>query len=289
MSKDRFDRQILVFGREGQDKLASTKVGVVGVGGLGSQVCQSLAFLGVNQYVLVDDDHTETTNLNRLIGASPEDALAHTAKVTVAERAIKSISPDAQVTALKVNLRTKQAFEALRQCNLIFGCVDGDGARYVLTEYAAAYSIPLIDCATDIDVETGLFGGRIVFAIPGEFCALCAGQVDADIAKQELETAPEQEFRRVHGYGLGELEPSPAVVSLNGVVANLAATEFVKYVTSIYQPARYLIYKGERGVVTISQDTRRDDCYVCNVIAGSGDSANLERYLRTGLPTDLPN
>ena len=65
--EDRFSRQILAFGEKGQSAIAHTKVGIVGLGGVGSFVAQMLAYLGVNEFLLVDDDIIEESNLNRLI------------------------------------------------------------------------------------------------------------------------------------------------------------------------------------------------------------------------------
>ena len=62
----RFDRQILLFGAAGQEKIAAARVAIVGLGGLGSHVAQQLAYLGVRSLVLVDGDCVTRSNLNRL-------------------------------------------------------------------------------------------------------------------------------------------------------------------------------------------------------------------------------
>ncbi len=92
---ERFDRQILLFGEEGQKKIAAVHVAIVGLGGLGSHVAQQLAYLGVERFVLIDGDIVQKTNLNRLIGATVEDADAKRLKVDVSERTIKAIQPAA--------------------------------------------------------------------------------------------------------------------------------------------------------------------------------------------------
>jgi len=56
------------------DKVFSQcRVGVIGLGGGGSHIAQQLAHLGVSNFVLVDPDHVEETNLNRLVGATKKD------------------------------------------------------------------------------------------------------------------------------------------------------------------------------------------------------------------------
>lgn len=215
MTDNRYARQILFFGEAGQARIAASQVGIVGLGGLGAHVAQGLAYLGVGSMVLVDDDVVDLTNLNRLVGATRRDATERALKVSVAQRMIGQINPAAQVKAIPKNLRTREALETLSSCPVVFGCVDHDGPRLILTEMAAAYNATLVDCATEINPDNepdGGFGGRVVVCPAGEFCLDCAGEINGEAAKQELEAPATQEQRRLHGYGLGERGPAPAVV-----------------------------------------------------------------------------
>src|SRR5438132_536319 len=74
MTEDRFHRQELLFGREGQKRVESRGVAIVGAGGLGSHVAQQLAYLGTRHFLLVDADRVRVSNLNRLVGATQDDA-----------------------------------------------------------------------------------------------------------------------------------------------------------------------------------------------------------------------
>ena len=216
---------MLAFGAEGQKKLAQAKVGIVGLGGIGLQVAQNLAYMGVKDWVLIDDDIVEYSNLNRLVGATSHDAKKGFHKAEVAERLILGIAPDSRLKKCNSNLRNEKAIDLLTGREYIFGCVDNDSARLILTEIASAFRIPLIDSAFEIKIESGHvteFGGRVVLAIPGEFCLLCANQIDTDIAKIEMESSPEKAFREKHGYGLGPEQPSPSVISLNAIMAGIA-------------------------------------------------------------------
>ena len=62
---DRYKRQILLFGEEGQEKLKKAKIFVAGAGGLGSPISIYLAVAGVGTLTVVDMDVVELTNLNR--------------------------------------------------------------------------------------------------------------------------------------------------------------------------------------------------------------------------------
>lgn len=288
----RYSRQMLAFGAEGQKKLAQAKVGIVGLGGIGLQVVQNLAYMGLKDWVLIDDDIVEFSNLNRLVGATSLDAEQGLHKAEVAGRLILGITPDVRLEKYKANLRNEKAIDSLTGREFIFGCVDNDSARLILTELASAFKIPLIDSAFEIKVESGQvteFGGRVVIAIPGEFCLLCANQIDTDIAKTEMESPPEKAFREKHGYGLGPEETSPSVISLNAIMAGIATSEFLMMITGIRPHNKIVTYKGMRGVATIRNEQKKDNCLVCNYIAGKGDSIDIKRYLRTSIPADIPN
>jgi molybdopterin/thiamine biosynthesis adenylyltransferase len=280
MAADRYARQVLALGETGQAAIAASRVAVVGLGGLGSHVAQGLAYLGVRDFVLVDDDRVDETNLNRLIGAGPVDV--GMPKVEVAARTIRSVSPDASVRTIEANLCSREALDLLFVRPIIFGCVDNDGARLILTELAAAYRVTLIDLAVEIligDEAVGRFDGRVVVARPGDYCLFCADQIDRELAKRDLESESIQRERERHGYGLGPEIPAPAVVSLNGVVAHIALNEFLALTTALRAPERHVTYHGMRQVITRRVDGRKSNCYICGYLVGKEVQANLLRYV----------
>ena len=281
MTERRFARQLPVVGEAGQKLIAESHVAVVGLGGIGSLVVQALAYLGVGSMLLIDDDHVDETNLNRLVGAGPEDAEAETLKTVVAERLVHAADPNVKVHCIPRDLRSREVLLALQKCPFIFGCVDHDGPRLVLSELAAAYERVYIDLATEIIPEDDRlidFGGRVIFARPGHYCLDCAQQLDMDQARTDLADPESRRIARSHGYGTGEDGPAPAVVSLNGVVAHLAVTEFLFHRSGLREPNHHLTYHGLRGNVNIRSDARRDDCYICSSLVGTGDRCHILRY-----------
>jgi molybdopterin/thiamine biosynthesis adenylyltransferase len=280
MDNERFSRQILAFGEKGQKALEEQSIAIVGAGGLGSLLAQGLAYKGIKRFVLIDDDVVTTTTLNRSPGMFPEDVGKF--KVFVTEAHIKKINASAQVAAIPMNLRSREALSAVIPCSAIFGSVDRDGPRLILMELAAAYEIPYIDCASEIFPEKEGqpfdFGGRVVVSRPGDFCLDCANQLDRKLAKEDLETPEECAVRRKHGYGFAQDGPSPSVISLNGVIANLGLVEFMAMVTGLREPARHLSYRGMRGVVTSSKDVGKPDCFTCKFLRGQRENANIWRY-----------
>ena len=65
--KNIFSREELLIGKENVEKLKKSKVAVFGIGGVGSYVVEALARAGIGNFVLVDNDNIDITNINRQI------------------------------------------------------------------------------------------------------------------------------------------------------------------------------------------------------------------------------
>lgn len=280
MAKERFNRQLLLFGDAGQERIEKTSVAIVGVGGVGSHVVQQLAYLGIRKFVLVDKDIVSETNLNRLIGAKLEDIGVQ--KVQVMRRLIHEISPDAIIEAVSESVVSYTAFNLLKKADFIFGCVDMDAVRLVLTEFCSAYSKPYMDIATDIHVEEKLFGGRILFSVDGERCLFCKGELNQDSINSDLSSdGQKQENLDVYGLPAEVLKRTgPAVVSLNGILASVAVTEFMAYITKLRQVFGHLEYKGHMGKLLVNTDYPQSGCWYCKEILGRGSLVDVERHIR---------
>jgi molybdopterin-synthase adenylyltransferase len=270
---ERYSRNEALFGAEGQRRISETKVGIVGLGGLGSHVAQQLAYLGVEDYGLVDFDLVTKSSLNRVVGAQDTDVDAATKKVDVAKRTINGIKPSARVDPVDAHVMDSAAEAALGRADIIFGCLDRDLARLQLTELCARYARPLFDLASDVsnDEDAGLrYGGRVVLC-DGQRCLVCLGLLDQEeIALDSM--SPEQRaiHERIYGVRRGVLEDTgPMVVSINGVVASLAVTEFMAQVTGLRAPFPYLNYFAERQLIRRSLDEPKPGCYYCTKLWGS--------------------
>ena len=82
---ERFARQVLAIGADGQRLLQGLRVGVVGLGGIGSIVAAQLVHLGIGAAVFVDGDRVEASNVSRVVGVRNGD-VGVTSKVEVARR-----------------------------------------------------------------------------------------------------------------------------------------------------------------------------------------------------------
>jgi molybdopterin/thiamine biosynthesis adenylyltransferase len=275
----RYDRNIRLFGEEGQRKLRAASVTVIGVGGLGSPLVQHLALLGVGGMTLVDDEELDDTNRNRFVGARHDDPVPGSPKVEIAARLVHEIDPAIAVTPLKAGLVSEEAFAAVKQADWVFGCVDEDGPRAILNELCAAYAKPYIDLASDVP-EEGVYGGRVCVALDGRGCLHCLDALDPRDVEAYLSTDAEKAGRAaVYGVPVDALrETGPSVSPINGVVAALAATEFMVAVTGMREPQRLINYCGHVPKLTIRRPT--PDCYYCKAIRGIPEEADAERFLR---------
>ena len=259
---------------------------IVGVGGVGGHVAQQLALAGLGSIGIIDAEELDDTNRNRYVTARVSDKVPGMPKVDIAERLIKEIDPSIEICKVQDSLVSDSGFQAVLRSDYVFGCVDSEGARLVLTELCAAYRLPYFDIASDIEVgDIFRYGGRVCFASRGECCLVCLGQLDMGEAQQEL-GGPEARKLREAIYGvernyLGRAGPS--VVSINGVVASLAVTEFMVGVTGIREPQRLIIYRGNMGRVLASDDVPKPDCFYCKGLWGQGDRADTRRYIRAGV------
>jgi molybdopterin-synthase adenylyltransferase len=257
-----YDRQVRAFGSAGQRALQRLRVAIVGLGGTGSIVAQQLAHLGVRDFILIDPDVVERTNLNRVSGATLADLGMQ--KIQVAARYIHALSPEANVTQVPGDVMRVRFAQELLNSDCILGCTDSHGSRAVMQQVAYQYLIPYIDLGTTITVSAGLVThiyGRVQLLAPGLACFACDGLLNANEVRRDMMTAFE---RQADPYLAGAREPAPAVMSINGTVASLAVTMFLSMVTGIPVPARHLLYNAKESRLRNIRATPLATCYICS-------------------------
>jgi hypothetical protein len=280
----RHDRNIRAFGKEGQEALRRLKVTVVGVGGLGTHVVQQLAYLGVGEIGLIDSEEMDITNLNRYVGACPEDV--GNPKVEIGERIVKRIDPGIVIWKVYDSLVSQEAYAVVKNADYIFSCIDSEAIRLILNELCLAYERPFFDLASEIiPGDPLIYGGRVCFISDSTGCLYCLGVLDRTEVSLELQDpSHKQDLKNLYGMNerdLGDIGPS--VVSVNGVVASLAVTEFIAVVTGLRPGIRLLKYYGEQGALRISKDQGDENCFYCKGVRGLKDKADMDRYIRNGL------
>lgn len=257
-----FDRQVRAFGQYGQVALQRLRVAVVGLGGTGSLIAQQLVHLGVRDFVLIDPDIVDETNLNRVASATTVDV--GRPKGDVASRYIFALAPDASVTSIGADVTRSAIARELLNTDLIFGCTDSHGSRAVLQQIAYQYMIPLIDMGVTITTAEGLVShiyGRVQLLAAGLACFTCSGLLNASEVRRDMMTPFERE---ADPYIQGAQEPAPAVMSLNGTVASLAITMMLSMVVGIPSKGRHVLYNAIASHMRAAKADANPECYVCS-------------------------
>lgn len=295
MDEARFDRQVSAFGRGFQQRMRELRVGIVGVGGIGSVIVEELTRIGVADWVLVDHDVVEISNLNRLLGSTLRDVTEEVSKVDVAARNIRRSDAEARVVALRCTVFTERALNALRTCDVLIASTDNDSSRMVLNALSAQYLIPLAHAGVNLGVDgEGNFddiSGEVALPELGTWCLLCGGMIDAGRAAQDLARPEERQLMQQHGYLPGVA--APAVYHLNAVVASLAVAEIHNLVAPYRALRRYVVYRDLQGEVMPIEVPKSEGCLHCSPegVLGLGDLSALwrpDRFAARSLPSVAP-
>lgn len=148
LKDERYSRQILFapIGPEGQKRIGTSKVAVVGCGAIGASTCTLLARAGVGTLRIVDRDYVEPSNLQRQLLFDEEDARQSTPKAQAAARKISQINADVKVEAHDKDL-TPQSLALLEGVDLILDCTDNFETRYLINDFAVKSERPWIYAA----------------------------------------------------------------------------------------------------------------------------------------------
>lgn len=257
-----FDRQVRAFGASGQGVIQSVRVGIVGLGGTGSLIAQQLAHLGVRDFLLIDPDVIEESNLNRVVHATRADI--GRSKVIVAAEYIRSVAPESRVEVVEGDVIRSRVARSLGNVDVIFGCTDSHGSRAVLQQVAYQYLVPCIDTGAIITSAAGHVTnvyGRVQLLSPGFACFTCSNLLNPNEVRRDMMTAFE---RNADPYLQGEREPAPAVISINGTVTSLAVTMFLAFVTGFASESRHLLYNALASGLRTVRAAPADNCFICS-------------------------
>jgi len=268
---------VSVWGEAAQHDLARLRVGVVGLGSVGSIVAEALARAGVQHLTLIDADKIELRNLDRTLGAGPDDVRRY--KVEVAERQARLAHTAAvfAVDALPERVQDPRALAATLNCDVIVCCVDRPWPRHVLNVISNAHLIPMIDggILAVVDDKTRLVhvDWRIHTVGPERACVYCLDAVrrsDAALDREGKLDDPDYiaglsaddraRFSRRNVFAFSLSVASHEVLQLVGLVTGMARIGGTG-------PQHYHAYPGRMDVEQSKACER--DCDILDVTASA--------------------
>lgn len=212
----RYARHILLsdIGGQGQGRLLTSRVLVVGAGGLGSPMLLYLAAAGVGTIGVIDDDVVDLSNLQRqVVHATDRVGMA---KVESARQALKDVNPEIKVVTYDERITAANAFELISQYDIVADGCDNFATRFLINDACHLARKPLVSGAIlrfdgqlttfkafESDPETGEHGPcyRCIFRGPpppgqiptcaeagvlGAFCGMVGSLQATEVIKEIL-------------------------------------------------------------------------------------------------------
>ena len=244
--RERYKRQILLFGEGGQERLKEAEIFIAGAGGLGSPIAIYLAVAGVGTLTLVDFDVVDQTNLNRQILHYDRD-IGKKKAVSAGDK-LAEINPDISIRAVDAHLDEANAGRLVGRADGIVDAMDNYPTRYLLNRIALGKGIPLFHGAI-----RGLYG-QATTIIPGETpCLSCIFP----------KPPPAEVF--------------PVVGVTAGLIAMVQATEVLKFLlgTGNLLANRLFLWDGMEAQASEICVERNPCCEICG--AGGDEEAGRRR------------
>lgn len=239
----RYSRHILLneIGIEGQRRLLSARVLIIGLGGLGSPAALYLAASGVGRLTLCDHDTVDIGNLQRQI--IHRTATVGQSKVLSAQAALHGINPEIECIALDVRADAAQLLELAADADAVLDCSDNFATRYAVNRACLSQRKPLVSgAAIRFDGQVAVFD----FRNHDSPCYNCLFPEDSQAAELRCATT-------------GVFAP------LTGIIGTLQAAETLKLLIGIERglSGRLLTLNALDMNITRSMLSKDPACSVC--------------------------
>jgi molybdopterin-synthase adenylyltransferase len=161
---NRYSRQIIYknIGQEGQKKLALGRAAIIGVGGLGSVISQSLARAGVGFIRIIDMDFLDISNLQRQILYDEADLGKKISKVLIAKQKLASINSSIEIEAIGQKFDSSNAESFIKDVDIVLDGTDNFETRLLINETCVSAKIPWVygSVAASYGMVYNIFPGK---------------------------------------------------------------------------------------------------------------------------------
>lgn len=239
----RYSRQIMLpaIDVEGQTKILSSTVLIIGLGGLGSPVAMYLASAGVGKLILCDDDKVDLSNLQRQIAHHTSDI--GLPKTQSAKKTVLELNPEISVDTVDKRLNRNELSEYILSSDVVVDASDNFETRFLLNEVCVQLKKPLVSgAAIRMEGQISVFNNKS----PHEPCYRCLYRDGEEIAESCSES--------------GVLSP------IVGIIGSIQALETLKILTNVGNilSGRLLVFDGmtiEWREIKLRKDPK---CPVCS-------------------------
>lgn len=284
-----FHRTISSWGDLKQNDIARLKVGIVGLGSVGSIVAEALLRTGINNITFIDFDLIEEKNLDRLLGANREN-IGQFKVDFQKERLLKTdLISNLNINSVPYSITENEGLNAALDQDILFSCVDMPLPRFVLDCISYANYIPVIDGGIDTSPKKDLTNidqarWKAHTIGPERICMQCLGQYKPEDAA--LEQSGELEnpnyikgLPKNHFINRGE--------NVFGFSLSLASMEIQQFLSLVLNPRGIHYGPKEMDFNTGNVDYEFENncetnCAISSGLLGLGDEINqslLSRHL----------
>jgi adenylyltransferase/sulfurtransferase len=226
----RWARQTILsdIGLDGQKKIMNARVGVVGLGGLGCPVAQSLVTVGIGKLDLIDGDCVEISNLHRQPLHGNDDIGEK--KVVSAKTSLNKINSVTTINIIDDYLDEQNGLDFIRNCDVIIDATDNFKTRQLIDQFSKKLNVPMV------------YGG--LYRWEGQVAIL---NVDGSPGYKELFPGSPSSGDTCADAGILGMLPN--------IIGNIQALESVKLIVGI-EPnlvGKLLIYDGKNHSTDIIQ------------------------------------
>ena len=238
---DRYSRQLLLESIDEADQrtLLSSRVLVVGAGGLGSAILQYLTAAGVGTIGVIDDGEVKRSNLQRQVVHTVADV--GEPKVESAARFVEALNPDVTVEKYAERVEPETAASLVDGYDVVVDALDNFHGRFVVNDATRLAGLPFVHGAV-----YGYEGQTMAF-LPGGPCYRCL-----------LPEAPAED-------AVPSDEPMAVFPTTPGTIGCLQATEVLKILLEVGDPLddELLRYDGMDVTFDRTPLEQRPDCPLC--------------------------
>jgi molybdopterin/thiamine biosynthesis adenylyltransferase len=281
--REELTRTVSAWGAETQAMLARLRVGVIGLGSVGSIVAETLARMGIQHVRLIDFDAIERLNLDRVLHARLEHVVEGLAKVELARAALleSATAAEPRIDALEWSIVEEEGFRAALDCDVLFSCVDRPWPRATLNLIAYAHLLPVVDGGIVVSrTKNGRMRGadwRAHIATSGRPCLECLGQYNLGLVQMEREGRLDDPSYIDH---LADDDPLRRNENVFAFSLGCASLEIAQFISMVVAPAGISTYGAQMyhlvpGALEQEDTQCKNGCLYSSVFRGCGDASGI--------------